>query len=79
MNGQTVYTLIIKPVFTDIQLIGVYDSKVQVEFARANHMRQRQQNNELDVEDEADFQEAQDEYMILKTQLGKADILGIVE
>ncbi|MDN0189269.1 hypothetical protein P6439_14245 [Staphylococcus arlettae] len=39
MNGQTVYTLILKPVFTDIQLIGVYDSKLQVEFARANHMR----------------------------------------
>ncbi|QKU19822.1 hypothetical protein FOC52_13560 (plasmid) [Staphylococcus cohnii] len=55
MNGQTVYTLILKPVFTDIQLIWVYDSKLQVEFARANHMRERQQNNELDVEDEARF------------------------
>lgn len=82
MNSKTVYTLILKQVFTETKFIGVYDSKDKVQEARTNHMIGRKRNDELhvvDLEDLEDFEEAQEEYMILETQLGKADILGITE
>lgn len=79
MNSKTVYTLILKQVFTETKFIGVYDSKDKVQEARTNHMIGRKRNDELHVVDLEDFEEAQEEYMILETQLGKADILGIVE
>lgn len=76
MNSKTVYTLILKQVFTETKFIGVYDSKDKVQEARTNHMIGRKRNDELHV---VDLEVAQEEYMILETQLGKADILGITE